>query len=455
MSEGTNLESVANEELERWKVPGVAVATWQDGKIERAGFGITSLDTKQPVTADTLFQIGSISKVFTAALIMRLVEEDLLDLDTPIAAYLPELTLADPTAPKTVTLRHLLSHSSGIEGDRFEDLYGMGDDALTRAVAEFNTLKQLTAPGELWTYCNNGFSLAGAVIEKVLGEPFEKSMKERIFQPLGMERAFYFAHQAITYPVAVGHSQKPDQPVEIARNYPLPRYVNPAGGVISTVGDLLKFAAPHLGDGSVGETRLWSAASVREMQKPQVRAGNFARAYGIGWAIYDEGDPVVLGHGGSTNGFQAHLALVPARNFAVAILTNGDKGAKVHGAIEKWALKHHLGVELKDPEPIDMPAEGLARFAGRYRTSYSETLVTPQDNGLVAEISVKSVLSDGETTTYPSMVMKPISALEFIVTEGDWSGMRVDFLGNDGEPPRRLRNGGRIAERIAEDAPRL
>src|SRR5262249_38928713 len=150
-----------------------------------------SIETEQPVRPDTLFQIGSISKVYTATLIMQLVDVGKLALDEPIITYLPDLKLADTAARQTITLRHLLSHTSGLFGDYFDD-FGHGDDALTRAVATFDTLRQQFAPGALWTYCNSGFGLAGAIIERVIGQPFETAMRERIFKPLGLERSFYF-----------------------------------------------------------------------------------------------------------------------------------------------------------------------------------------------------------------------------------------------------------------------
>jgi CubicO group peptidase (beta-lactamase class C family) len=441
------LDDVARRELARWKVPGLAVAVLRDGAVDARAYGITSLETRQPVTPETLFQIGSVSKVFTATLVMCLVEEGLLDLDQPVATYLPDLRLADETAPQTITLRHLLTHSSGIEGDRFENLYGVGDDALAKAVAEFQTLRQVTTPGSLWTYSNNAFSLAGAIVERVLGTPFETAMSERIFAPLKMIRSFYFAHEAITYPVAVGHTQPPDADPEIARNYPLPRYVNPAGGIISPVGDLLRFATFHLGDGTAEETRLLSQAALRAMQTPQIPAANFATAYGLGWAIYRDDEAKVLGHGGSTNGFQAQLTLVPAQGFAIAQLTNSDRGSKVIRGIEDWALHRYCGLQRHDPATISMSTADLARFAGRYRTRYTESVVTPEDGGLRLDFSARSVLAN-TVTTYPPMTVKPISNREFIGTEGEARSMRIDFIGEAGDPPRRLRAGGRIAERV-------
>src|SRR4051794_23248857 len=204
--ERATLDEYVRGEMARWTVPGVAVGILRDGQRELHGYGLASIETEQPVRPETLFQIGSISKVYTATLIMQLGEEGKVALDEPVSAYLPDLKLAEAQARETITLRHLLSHTSGLFGDYFDD-FGLGDDALTRAIATFDTLRQQFAPGALWTYCNTGFALAGAIVERVTGQPFETAMRERLFKPLGLDRSFYFAHEAIVYPHAIGHNQ--------------------------------------------------------------------------------------------------------------------------------------------------------------------------------------------------------------------------------------------------------
>lgn len=440
------LDTCVREQMERWHVPGLAIAVLRDGEVDARGFGVTNRETEQPVTPNTLFQIGSISKVFTATLIMRLVEEGLLDLDTPVASYLPDLRLADAAAQRSISLRHLLTHTSGLDGDRFDD-YGLGDDALTKAVAEFHTLRQLTPPGELWTYCNTGFYLAGAVIERILDATFEAALGEQVFEPLGLERAFLFPHEAITYPIAVGHRRDPEEAPEIARPYPLPRCVNAAGGIISTVEELLRFAALHLGDGSVDGTRILTESSIRAMRTPQTPAANFADAYGLGWALRSIDGVQVVEHGGSTNGFQAQLSLVPERRFAVAVLTNSARGSAANRGIEDWALAHYCGLRRPAPPAVTLAEDDLARFAGHYRQPHADLTVTVEDGGLRIETVSRSPLT-GEETKLPARVVVPMGAREFIVTEGEAESARVDFIeAKDGRPPF-IRAGGRLAARV-------
>lgn len=444
------LDACVLQEIGRLTVPGAAVGILHDGQVETFGYGVASLETRQPVRPDTLFQIGSISKVYTATLVMGLVDEGKIDLDAPVVTFLPDLRLGDEAALRAITMRHLLTHSSGLDGDRFDD-YGPGDDALAKATAEFHTLRQMSPPGELWFYCNNGFNLAGAVIERVLDTGFEAAMKERLFERIGLERSFFFAHEAIAYPVAVGHTQEVPAAPEVARRYPLPRAVNAAGGIIGTVGDLLRFSALHLGDGTIDGTTVLAEGTARAMREPQVKAANFAESYGVGWALRSAGGTTLVGHGGSTNGFQAQLTLVPNRNFALAVLTNSGRGTAAIRGIERWALRHYCDVSLDPPATVALPESKLARFAGRFRQPHAEVVVAAADGGLRIDVTTKSPLTDKETAL-PSMTLRPIGGQEFVVAEGEAATSRVDFLPDTDGPPRLIRLGGRLAERVADDA---
>src|SRR4051812_21322246 len=124
-----NIDELVREQMAKWGVPGLTVGIFHEGHVETAGYGITSIETQQPVAPETLFQIGSISKIFTTTLAMTVVDEGKLDLDTPVLHYIPDLPFADETARTTVTVRHVLSHMGGFYGDRFDD-QGIGDDAL-------------------------------------------------------------------------------------------------------------------------------------------------------------------------------------------------------------------------------------------------------------------------------------------------------------------------------------
>ncbi|GIW04031.1 MAG: hypothetical protein KatS3mg059_0651 [Thermomicrobiales bacterium] len=271
------LNETIHQQMERWQVPGLAIGLYDNGRVETAAYGVAHVETGCAVTPGTLFQIGSISKVFTTTLVMTLVEDGKLDLDIPVVRYVPELPLADETARRTITLRHLLTHMAGFYGDRFDD-HGDGDDALAKAVAAFADLPQQTAPGELWTYCNAGFDLAGRAVERVLGMPFEQAMRERVFAPLGLERTTYFAKEAIRH--RGGRGARPRARSAGRRRsrtpWPIPRRSNPAGGISSSC----RRTAAVRGV-SPARRRARAASASYASPRPRRRCGRSKRAGGL------------------------------------------------------------------------------------------------------------------------------------------------------------------------------
>ncbi len=435
--------------MTRWHVPGAAVGVLVDGKRQEQGFGVVSLETGYPTRPDTLFQIGSITKLFTATLAMMLVEEGKLALDTLVITYLPSLRLADADAQARLTLRMLLSHSGGFYGDFFDD-FGMGDDALSAYVASLHTLEQQTAPGEVYAYNNAGFCLVGALIERVTGQPYERVVRERIFTPLGMSHSFFFAGEAIAYPNAVGHSQVTPggDEHEVARRYPLPRAVNAAGGIISTVDDLLTFAQFQL-DGGVTRAgqRLLPTATLQAMWQPQIKAANGKEFYGLGWEIGESSGTRQIRHGGATNGFNARFVVIPERKYAIAILTNSGRGVAMYQEVIEAELAERLGLHEPKPRPITLPPEALAALAGVYTQPDSVRTLTTTSDGLRIEVTAIDLLNHKEEV-YPPYDLRPISPTEFVVvTAGEELDSHIDFLLDADGAPRFVRVGGRLAAR--------
>lgn len=448
-----NIDECVEYWRKHWRVPGIAVAVLHDGEVTAAGYGVSSIETEYPVSKDTLFQIGSISKVYTTSLVMTLVDEGLVDLDEPVKTYLPELKLKDESVEKSVTLRHLVSHTSGIFGDHFED-FGMGDDALARYVESMAELRQIYAPNELWSYTNSGFNLTGRVMEKLLDKPFEDIMRERIIDKAGFERTFQFPVEAITYPLAVGHvhpDPSDEETLEVARRYPLPRTSHAAGGIISNVLDQIKFAQLHLNKGKVGDVQVLSEASVAAMQEPQTKAAGLADEWGLGWMLFNTPKHKTIGHGGTTNGFQAVLRIVPERNFAISILTNGDRGHAAELPILKWAYDHYLDIQIPEHQPVEMDESELNRFVGRYSQNLADITIRNDNGTLKMDVASKSALADSaEPKKVPSISLAPLGGLTFLITSGAGVGTTLDFVENPDGSLRFIRYGGRFADRIEE-----
>jgi CubicO group peptidase (beta-lactamase class C family) len=433
--------------MERLGVLGEAVGVIREGEEHIASFGVTSITNPLPVDADTLFQIGSTTKTVTGTIAMRLVEQGMLDLDTPVRTYLPELRLADEDVTGRATLRHLFTHTGGWVGDYFEDL-GMGEDALSRIVAKLADLPQLTPLGEVWSYNNAGFYIAGRVIEAVTGKPYEQVARELVLDPLGMDMSFFFPSEAITYRVAIGHNNPYVDgkfQTKIARPYALPRTSSPVGAIISTVRDQLRYARFHMGDGTTQDgTRLLSPESMRLMQTPQVAAAD-GQMFGITWFIRDIDGTRVFRHGGATNGQMSAFVFVPSRNFAITLLTNADRGRELHQEITTWALEHYLGLKAPEQETFDRDTQELASYAGLYTGPMTDLDLQLGADGLVLQ-DVPKVGLPGAELLPPGPPMRLAFCGDDLVTVLDvpMKGAHGEFLRGPDGAIRWFRISGRV-----------
>jgi CubicO group peptidase (beta-lactamase class C family) len=349
-------------EMKRLQVPGVAIGIWHKGKEYADGFGVTNVEHPLPVTPDTLFQTGSISKTFTGTLMMRLVEQGKVDLDTPVKRYIKDLKLQDKNVERKVTVRQLLTHMGGWVGDYFND-FGNGDDALDKMVKDIAQLPQVQPFGTIWSYNNTGFNIASRIIEVVTKKPYEQAAQEMLLDPLGLEMSFFYPSDILfTHRFVVGH-QKVRNKVRVARPWAIGRAGNGVGGVVSTVRDLLKYAQFHI---SNGKKNIVTGKSLRAMRVPQVSMG--PRGWmGITWFIRKAGDLTMYGHGGATNGQQAYFFFIPDKEFALAILTNSDDGGIINTEVFNLALDVYFDTKPNLPKPIETPTAELKEYAGRYR----------------------------------------------------------------------------------------
>ena len=356
---------------DRLEVPGVAVGVVLDGEEHVAFHGVTSVDDPLPVDGGTLFQIGSTGKTYTATAILRLVEDGRIDLHAPVRTYVPELQLKDEQVARDVTVLHLLNHTAGWDGDLFEDT-GEGDDALDRYVRNMATIEQVTPLGSTVSYNNASLGLAGLVLERVTGQPYEQLIRELLLEPLGMSRSFFFAKEIMTYRFSNGHHRSQDGTIALTRPWDTGRYGAPMGGMASNVGDQLAWARFHMGNGTAPDgTRILSAELLRRMQDPTASCHGSALgdAVGISWMLRDVEGTRVVAHGGDTTGQHSIFEMVPERGFALTSLTNcGPNGPEFNEEIMRWTFEAYLGLEVRDPEPVRLEDDVLAAYAGRYET---------------------------------------------------------------------------------------
>lgn len=391
----TELPGLLRRAIKKYQVPGASLAILRNGRITAtAAAGVTSLETDVPVNDNTVFQIGSITKPHTTTLVMQLVDEGKLDLDAPVQYYLPNFRVADLDVSRKVTARHFLSHQSGIDGDFFVDS-GRGDDNVQRIVEMATMVPSLFPIGAKLSYCNLGFAILGRVIEVLTGKSWDMALQERIFDPLGMDHAFSQPEQAIRFSCAIGHvpSQKKKGTWHASRIPYLSLGQKAAGATPSmTATDLLKFARMHMEGGkSDSGDKVLSSSSVKAMQRRQIRAPKHTplsvTGWGLGWMLMDWNGHKVYGHDGGTIGQSAFLRILPEKDLAVAMLTNGgDTPAlfyDIYGKIfESLARIRVPGVPDVNP---DVKVE-VAPLAGRYQNLNQVLEFTPSRTDLQVAI---------------------------------------------------------------------
>jgi len=357
--------------LGHYDIPGGAVAVLHGDDLTETAAGLANLRTGVAATPNTLFLIGSITKVYTTTLVMQLVEQDRLELDALVSTYLPDLQLGTPEATDRVTVRQLLAHTNGIPGDYLPD-FGRGEDAIARYVASLAEIGQLHPPGAFFSYSNSGFILAGHLIEALTGKTWHEVIRERLLEPAGLNDTVTLAEDALPYRVGVGHILDTTGHLVVGQMWPEFHAGAPAGFTpFATARDVVRFAQVHLQKG-VAESgaRIIAPESVNSMQKSQgisVPSGSFdSDGRGLGWALYRYDEEPVLGHNG---GSCATLRVLPERQFAVAVLTNSPAGTTAaHYLIDDIVdtlFGLHISAAPESSRPItDME---LRAYPGKYQ----------------------------------------------------------------------------------------
>ena len=361
-----------------WDLPGLAVAVVHGDEVVFAeGFGVKELGRDDPVDAHTLFQIGSVSKSFGAAAVGALVDDGLVDWDDPVVEHLPWFRVKDPEFTRRMTVRDLLAHTSGMPGDAWPVLAVMGG----REVAErARLLDNFGVPGDGYSYSNNGYGVAGLVVEEVTGTGWGEWVRERLFDPLGMRDSraspFEVWDAAFVAPAFLGTA--PAGRVGIAdapdRNVAMPHGVDrngerrvlswqsydnmqAAGSVVSSAAEMANWLRMQLRGGRFDDRIILTEETVAEMHAPLVDAGTSfifadtaAGTYGLGWSRTTFEGRVHISHGGGIFGFPAYAAMLPEIGAGVVVLANGSLWTPYypHHEIAARVFAHLLGTEPRD-----------------------------------------------------------------------------------------------------------
>lgn len=463
-----DVRAFAEELRRKHQAPGLAAAVAQDGgEVYAEGFGERELGGGAPVTPDTVFGVASVTKSFTALAIMQLAEAGKLAVEDPVTRYLPEFRTPDLDATRAITIHHFLSHSAGFPPlpSRFfafarsaeGDPAAGGKPAWAADHAPIDTFEDLMdylaaggyemlgPPGAQFSYCNEGFALLGAIVERVSGEGYEAYVQRHILAPAGMTHSGYAVAQLREFPEVVTFhaSRDKDGTKEIyaAPNWLYSSVWSPAGSLNTTVRDLLRYLEIYRTGGMVGGDRLLSDEGIARMTTPHAPRSSPEASYGYGLAVIPNYHGVkVIRHGGGRKGISADVTVVPERGFTAAAIAN-LAGVPV-GQVTLAALNAELGLPLDTAvgEYADAPCppERFARYTGNYRSGEGANItVTAEDGALVVAFEGKRITA------------RPVGEDAFaLLTETGEQYTR--FLVRDGGTAQAMTMGSRIVPRFVE-----
>jgi len=393
------------------------------------GYGMASLEWSIPNAPDVKFRLGSLTKQFTATLVLLLQQDGKLKIEDPVSKYLPD----SPKTWEKITLANLLGHTSGIPN--FTDLkefgvWRMSPHTLTEELAFFRDKPLDFEPGSKFAYSNSNYEVLGAVIEKVSGKSYGELLQERIFEPLGMRDSGLDADELVLAKRAEGY-RPGKKGLEVARSESM-TVPWAAGSIYSTTGDLLKWERGLFGG------KVLSEASLKAM----TTAGK--GGYGLGVFVSEHGGLKVMEHGGGIEGFNTHLAYVPEKRIAVVVLSNVNGTAP--GAMGAQLLDVALGIPVElasERKEVAISKEELAKFVGLYELtpSFSLTMAVAGDRLTVQGTGQDAlpVIYLGVKDGHPRFFQTQVNAeLEFVPdASGAMTGVVLHQGGHDSPGKRR------------------
>lgn len=390
-------EQAITAEMQKVGVPGAAVAVVVgDVVVWSHGFGVANVETGAPVTPDTLFQIGSVTKSFTAAAILAAARDGVVALDRPVGAYVAGLT----ACVGTPTLVQLLSHTGGII-DEPDEFGPQGEDGLGAYQRTWKDDYCFLPPGRAFSYSNSGVALAGLALQEAEKKPFADVMKARVLTPLGMTRTTFRPTEAMTWPLAVGHRTDQAGKVEVVRPLANDARLWPAGTLYSSANEMARFVVALMNDGKVDGRQVLPGGVAGRMRTVQGQIPTTRQSYGHG--LFFSRGGAEYGHGGTMTGYVAQMSIddtsvmggQPRLPIGVVVLTNGD-GVNPSGLVEaamvaaKADVARRSGVEtitIADTSPIperSLTSVEAAAFPGTYRNPRRFTVeVIRDERGLV------------------------------------------------------------------------
>jgi CubicO group peptidase (beta-lactamase class C family) len=350
-SQTDKMDAYLESRIKQQRIPGLAIGIVDHDRIAHlAGFGVAD-PSGRPVTPQTPFILGSLSKSFTALAVMQLVEKNQIELDAPVQHYIPWFTLADDSS-RNITVRQLLHHSSGISvgtSEKFAASSDVSDEALENRVRAMRTERLDRPVGAEFEYSGANYAVLGLLVQTVSGQSYERYIQEHIFAPLKMDHSYTSEMEAEKHGLAGGYLYWFFFPR--ATDLPFNRGSLPQGYIISTAEDISHFLIAQLNDGHYGEVQILSPAGIREMHRPTIPTGKRETSYGMGWEIGPIAGVPAIWHEGSIFNYHANMVLLPGDIAGFILLENIYSGPD-EGRLNQIAEGIALLLTGKDPPPI-------------------------------------------------------------------------------------------------------
>ena len=358
--------------MKRYNVPGLSIAVVDNQRLVWAqGFGYADRERRIPAGAETVYQVGSISKLLTATAVMQLVDQGKINLDAPIQDYLPHFYMKSRWADTgPITPRELLSHHAGLPTYYLKGFFS--HEPMAELAKDLTGQYLAYPPGKVFNYSNLGPDLMGLVMERISGQHFAPYMQSALLDPLGMHHSSFVMNEEIAPLLARGY-------VDNQASNPTPIRDVPAGSLLSNVVDLSRFMRLVFGDGELDGHRLVSSASLDSMFQPQFANSplDFGQRFGLGWMLSGlpvHGGGMVAWHNGGTKAFISQMAIMPQKKLGVVVLANADSANKmIYDVAEQallLALKARYGISQPPPTPppptVKVPRAVLASYVGDY-----------------------------------------------------------------------------------------
>jgi CubicO group peptidase (beta-lactamase class C family)/D-alanyl-D-alanine dipeptidase len=401
------------------RLPALSIALVDDQKIIWArGYGFADAEKKKPATPDTVYRVGSVSKLFTDLAVMQLVEQGKLDLDRPVSKYLDDFKPISKF-DKPITLRMLMSHRSGLLREPpLGNYFDPSVTALDRTVQSLNQTELLSEPGTQTKYSNGGIAVVGRVVEATQGQRFARYLHNRVLDPLGMSHSSFEPTPELTRDLAAAVMWTYD-----GREFPAPTFelgMAPAGSMYSTVTDLGHFLSALFAGGKVVKPE-----TLQQMLTPQFAKPGQKTGFGIGFSLAELEGHKRIGHGGAIYGFATELAALPDEKLGAVVVTSRDVSNGVTRHIATEALRQMLAAREKKALPRiaqtrPISPEQAHSLAGRYRGKDGKGVELTERDGRLFLLSLKgSPLTEVRSDDEGLVVDSPVAYGTRIKVDGD------------------------------------